>query len=298
MQVMMIGEPNSGKTTFMAGMYKEMTEEGGFTIRIHDENKRRQLEKLGSNLTRGIYPSRTDIAQTYHFDLLVEDIYIFDFEWYDYRGGLYTEYNPNSREARELDEKCETCDAMIVFIDSTKLLDKGFKRYWRQLKGTIERFACTAADDPKTLSIVFTKCDMERGYNITDTEAWGDISSFLGELCEYQYLHGLMTFSHINRKIIFPVVDVFMWTMRLNFLKQCQACIANAAYARSQSAAYNPNLDNIAGAIGRFFNGETPKYKIAEIQANKAEALGGMFAKLGEIFVETAKEDDCHYILF
>ena len=291
MQVMMIGGKGSGKTTFMAGMYKKMTEESKFSIEIFDSEKRQKLEELGEKLIRGGYPAPNDFAQTYDFYLKAEGSYLFPFGWYDYRGGIITTYNPNDPEAQEFDTKCKNCDAMIVFIDSTMLLDSGFNRYWRQMKETIERFACTAAaHNHKTLSIVLTKCDEDMGYDISLSRVWEQIFSFVDELREYEYIHGLVAGTHINRNIIFPVDKVFMWTMRLNFLKQCQACSSSAAIARWQSFSHNPSLETFFGAVGRVMNGETPKWVVAENQAAQAEKLRTHFNNLETTFGEKTKK--------
>lgn len=121
MDILMIGHSRSGKTSYMAALYKEYGENsGGYGITT-TTSERERLSVLANNIAKGYYPKGTDIASEYEFWLKIDNKKIIPFNWYDYRGGVLSENSKNSAEARMLIQKIEDADALIVFLDGEKI---------------------------------------------------------------------------------------------------------------------------------------------------------------------------------
>lgn len=68
MDILMIGHSRSGKTSYMAGLYKLYGDApNGFGLWMSDSSKSQKLKHLAANIDKGIYPEGTDIASEYNF---------------------------------------------------------------------------------------------------------------------------------------------------------------------------------------------------------------------------------------
>ena len=68
----MVGHSRSGKTSFMAGMYRYLGESTeGYGISAKKENQKEQLTKMALDLSKGRYPDGTNIQNEYEFSLNV-----------------------------------------------------------------------------------------------------------------------------------------------------------------------------------------------------------------------------------
>lgn len=124
MKILMIGHTGAGKTSFMAGMYKNLGEKTvGYGIHAVKKEQCAQLKRLAENLEKGIYPAGTDIQSNYQFEFKVGNQVIMPFEWIDYRGGTLQSTNKNDPELTKLVKQIDSCDALIVFLDGTKLVE-------------------------------------------------------------------------------------------------------------------------------------------------------------------------------
>ena len=122
MKILMIGHTGAGKTSFMAGMYRNLgNKTTGYGIYAINESQRNQLERTSKNLESGIYPAGTDIQSTYQFEFRVNNKVLMPFEWVDYRGGALYSTNNKEAELQILMSQINNCDALIVFLDGTKL---------------------------------------------------------------------------------------------------------------------------------------------------------------------------------
>ena len=122
MNILMVGHSRSGKTSYMAGLYCQYGNKvQQFGLWMADENKKSNLQRIGTNISHGIYPSGTDIATEYNFWLQYNNELLIPFNWYDYRGGALTETSINSNDAARLFEQMNSADALIVFLDGEKI---------------------------------------------------------------------------------------------------------------------------------------------------------------------------------
>ncbi len=123
MNILMVGHSRAGKTSYMAGLYKQFGDEPeGFGLWMSDSNKRDNLIRLADGIMRGYYPNGTDIASQYLFYLQYDNELLIPFNWYDYRGGALSESSKYSADAQELLRRMNSADALIVFLDGEKLL--------------------------------------------------------------------------------------------------------------------------------------------------------------------------------
>lgn len=122
MNILMVGHSRAGKTSYMAGLYKEFGElNENFGLLMTDSDKRDNLIRLGQAIERGCYPSGTDIASQYQFYLQYDNESLIPFNWYDYRGGALSESSKNSADAKDLLRRMNMADALIIFLDGEKI---------------------------------------------------------------------------------------------------------------------------------------------------------------------------------
>lgn len=99
MNILMVGHSGAGKTSFMAGMYKNLGDaQEGYGIRAKDSTQKKNLERMAQNLSVGQYPSGTDIQQMYRFELTCAGKDVVPFNWMDYRGGILLSEDPDDED--------------------------------------------------------------------------------------------------------------------------------------------------------------------------------------------------------
>lgn len=168
----MVGHSRSGKTSFMAGMYRylgECTE--GYGISAKKKNQKEQLSKMASELSKDKYPDGTSIQSEYEFSLNVHGEELIPFNWIDYRGGILMSDDPTDSDVDDFMEALEKADALVVFLDGTKLIESSAK--WNieydLLLSCIEKSLSVKHNSCFHISFVITKCDMV----IPGTTFWG-----------------------------------------------------------------------------------------------------------------------------
>lgn len=172
MNILMIGHSRSGKTSYMAGLYKLYGDDPkGFGLWMSDSSKSKKLKSLGLNIDRGIYPEGTDIAAEYNFWLQYENSLLIPFNWYDYRGGALLESSKNSKDAQTLVDKINNADALIVFLDGekiTSLTDDDLEEEYEVLMWAIQKSISKRASDGHyfPVSIIITKGDLYSDYSV------------------------------------------------------------------------------------------------------------------------------------
>lgn len=168
----MIGHSGSGKTSYMAGLYKLYGDDPkGFGLWMFDSHKKQNLKRLGHDIEMGTYPGGTDIAEEYNFWLQYDDSLLIPFNWYDYRGGALLESSKNSKDARELVEKINKADALIVFLDGEKIThmtDDDLENEYEVIMWAIQKAISSrySADSYYPISFVITKGDLYDNYSI------------------------------------------------------------------------------------------------------------------------------------
>lgn len=159
----MVGHSRSGKTSFMAGMYRylgECTE--GYGISAKKKNQKEQLSKMAFELSKNKYPDGTNIQSEYEFSLNVHGEELIPFNWIDYRGGILMSDDPTDSDIDDFMKALKKADALVVFLDGTKLADPSSK--WNieydLLLSCIEKSLSVNHNACFHISFVITKCDM------------------------------------------------------------------------------------------------------------------------------------------
>lgn len=107
-KILMIGNKDSGKTTYMASSYG-LLKGGKFGFYVHaDEDTDMQLNKLYASLQQGGYPAPTDKRGSFNFDLYYYHQQVLSFEWLDYYGGVI-----NESKSEQLQNDMDDADAIM-----------------------------------------------------------------------------------------------------------------------------------------------------------------------------------------
>lgn len=168
-----------------------------------------ELKTVSRNVTRGIYPPPTAIRQEYLFKFRYKNYNDIEFNWMDYRGGALMERSDNSSDMKELTEKIKNSDALIVFLDGTKLeepLEKNerqFKRMVYLIKTAIS--SVTVANDTYyPISFVLTKDDICS--NVLDSEGFNFFyTNIIKDISESTKVAGMVTWITVNKENIYNV---------------------------------------------------------------------------------------------
>ena len=116
-KILMIGNKDSGKTTYMASSYG-LLRGGKFGFRVcADEDTDMQLNQLYTSIQRGGYPVPTDKRGLFTFDLYYYQQQVLSFEWLDYYGGVI-----NESKSEQLQNDMDDADAIMLFIEASALL--------------------------------------------------------------------------------------------------------------------------------------------------------------------------------
>jgi hypothetical protein len=157
----MLGDSGVGKTTYMITTYGVMQQSiAGFNLVSNDNSIHNRLANLFSSLTsKNRYPAATDKYSEYKFSFIHDDDSVMEFRWIDFKGGVINYDDENNRELKKLKNALNNADAVLLFVESDKLLN-----------GTLDQGELTtllyylfqyASADYKKLTIMplFTKFD-------------------------------------------------------------------------------------------------------------------------------------------
>lgn len=227
----MLGQSSAGKTTFMAALYHRMVEGiYNYSMRYDvfsnywykkytlknklfslDEARKEEteLKTISHNVTKGIYPPPTAIRQEYLFKFKYKNYNEIKFNWLDYRGGALMERSNQSSDMKDLTEKIKNSDALIVFLDGTKLeepLEKNerqFKRMVYLIKNAISSVN-VANDAYYPISFVITKDDICS--NVLDSDGFDFFyTNIMKDILESSKVAGMITWITVNRENIYNV---------------------------------------------------------------------------------------------
>lgn len=135
--IVALGNRGSGKTVFLTAFAQRLqflTDSRRYSLRVIDENQRRQLGNAYEKLANGSWPKSTGASAldftTYRFAVNIAhpqtgaSDHLFDVEWIDYAGELVDDPNPGSSADDQL--KSHVRDANVIFC----LLDGDRLRRW------------------------------------------------------------------------------------------------------------------------------------------------------------------------
>lgn len=174
MKILMIGNKESGKTTYMASAFGKMNNGiSGFYIHT-DSTTKDWFQRVYRQISNGSYPVATDKRGSYHFQLYHNQKNVLDFDWIDYNGGIITDTS-----IEELSSDIDSADGMMIFLDSVALLNNKMSthRFRRIIALVTEKLEKN--DNPLfSLIIVLTKYDKIPS-NITFEQVKKPIQAFV-----------------------------------------------------------------------------------------------------------------------
>lgn len=228
MKITMIGDRGCGKTTFMAGLYRELTDPNfRLNIRLSNDEQRKRVDAIAQNLSRGYYPSATSFEQQYNFDFTIDGVKILDFTWFDYRGGVFSDIvnDSDSRESQQLLSEIENSDGLLIFIDNTTRNDpkwNEYSNYWMEILHAVRVHATYANENNlRSLGIIYTKKDVEV-QDKTSNLIEKNVAELIDSLPNRKYLYGIEALSFINKNTGYNTLNIFLWIMMPFILKALQ----------------------------------------------------------------------------
>lgn len=191
MDIVMMGQSQAGKTSYISAMYHEMsTGAGDFNIRADRTADHQRLRQLAERMRYGRYPDATDRRNVYNLQLWHSANRVVDFVRRDYRGGAIVE-SSDSPQAMELRSDMTRADGLVIMIDSTELTTgQRARARVRPLIATTMRLL-SAREDIIPIVIVLTKWDLVAA---AEKAALDAASELLGDLVkavsESNNIHG------------------------------------------------------------------------------------------------------------
>lgn len=155
MKILMMGNKESGKTTYMASAFGLLENgQNGFYIKT-DSSSTTWFKTLFRSIRQGDYPNLSDKRNSYNFELYHHQKKVLDFEWIDYYGGVITEAS-----ADKLTSDIDSSDGMIIFLEATALMAKDNSVHqFRRILALITKKLANSDVGLFTIIVVITKYD-------------------------------------------------------------------------------------------------------------------------------------------
>lgn len=227
----MLGHSSAGKTTYMAALYhlmgnglydykmwydkwvnyfyKRYTLNNMYYTINEAEKEELELKRLSIDISNGKYPLSTAIKQEYILKMQYKHYKEIQFNWFDYRGGALMERSSQSDDTASLMTKIKCSDALVVFLDGTKLEEplskneKEFKRLVYLIKATM---SCISIESERyfPISFVITKDDLcSDVLNSVGFEYFR--KNILDDIIHSNKIAGLVTWTTVDGKHIYNV---------------------------------------------------------------------------------------------
>lgn len=127
--VIMLGPRGSGKTVFLASMYKKLSTQGklGFFLKVEGTEKRKRLNNIYTQIAfEEEWPTGNKLSEVSEWEFTccvqTKDLSIYDackFIYIDYAGGRLTD--EMEEEDEEFNNKIQAADIMLVLLDGQRL---------------------------------------------------------------------------------------------------------------------------------------------------------------------------------
>jgi hypothetical protein len=277
MNILMIGHSRSGKTSYMAALYKEFGNNSeGVGITTYDSRKKEQLERLGTNLAQGIYPKGTDIASDYSLYLKIDGKTIIPFNWYDYRGGALLQNSKSSPDVAKLITKISEADALIVFLDGERLATEtdsdDFEDEYDNLIWAIQKAISSKKKDTYfPVSFVMTKGDMFEDYSVLFySEGLNYFKPLIENIKDGSTASGMVCVCEVAKSGIFNILNPLLFSLYYGMPEYIRK---RMEYLNSEVEHYNTLWPNL---LDDFFGGLSVVFGDGDYKTERAKAAESM----------------------
>lgn len=285
-KILMIGNKDSGKTTYMAGSYG-VTKNGIYGFRISaDQENDRWLSKIYSGICAGGYPLPSDKRGEYSFDLLYQGKKVHAFNWVDYYGGVISE-----AKSEKLQTDMDDAEAVMVFIDGEALLNQEKKiTQFRRIMALISDKLVMETDYFNVI-VVVTKYD-KVGRSASLEKVCRPLENFAEAIKNKENIYFRIVpvsctcqgFYNVD----LPLLDILHTSLLIRYMKAREQCIRHV-----EKVSEYTKKSGIIDWIGSRLTG-MPTYgdlavssrKAALEELQKMEALETPITKLGEYIGE------------
>jgi hypothetical protein len=128
--IIVLGVSGSGKTVFLASLFKTFSTLGkfGFFLEAENSDKRKSLNKIYEELITGeSWPPGTRNTGQWTFNCYVKNselspVQACTLTYVDYAGGLITDSSTEAGDSSQLESLIKSADAVLALIDGQKLL--------------------------------------------------------------------------------------------------------------------------------------------------------------------------------
>jgi len=276
MNVMMIGHANSGKTTYMAAMYKKMYEGiQGYSIESNNLKNHNDLMTINNRLLQGYYPGSTDIHSEYKFKLLYNKKALIDFNWFDYRGGALIQESNSLSDVVVLNRKIKESDALIVFLDGDKMT-KNDPILQKELRLLISRIRHSVKELDKNtsfpISFVVTKGRRFENNNLFETVGYLSIKNLIEEIKQSENINGLLTVTEINKNAMLNIEFPFLFSMQNGILNLRNKAVVEHDECLVQ-ANNNTSDANLFDDVFCFFSGHKTSRELANEKLSRVKKM-------------------------
>ena len=281
-KILMIGNKDSGKTTYMASAYGILKNgKFGFSV-FGDDGSDAWLMNLYNQIKVGKYPIPTDKRSQFDFDLYYYQHKVLSFEWVDYFGGVITE-----SKSEQLESDIDDADAIMIFLEASALLEnqKSVTQF-RRIQYLITN-KLVEMDRHFDVIVVVTKHDM-----IGNKASFEDVcrplnnlsSSIAGKENIYFRIVPVSCTANGFVNVDLPLIDILHTGLGMNYITHAAMVKENV----DKATDYNNRRGVVDWAISRLFgvktNGELAEEHMQTALKEKelCEKLETPFQKLSQ----------------
>ncbi|SFR92158.1 hypothetical protein [Anaeromicropila populeti] len=252
MKILMIGNKESGKTTYMASSFGILENgQNGFYLKT-DTSSNMWFKKVFETIKQGQYPELSDKRNNYQFELYHHQKKILDFEWIDYYGGVILESNVS-----KLTEDIGSADGIILFLDAISLLENNNSVHqFRRILGLITNKLTEIESGLFSVIVVITKADMVPNGSSLE-QLYQPLSQFISSTDENKNIYArIVPVSCTNRgfyNVELPLLDMLDSGMKISYL----TAIVEAKQYAETCMNYNKHRGILDWTVSRLSGVET-----------------------------------------
>lgn len=265
MKILMVGNKESGKTTYMAGSFGVL--EGGINNFFvdTDASSKKWFQRLFRSIKQGDYPNPTDKRQNYNLKLYHKRQKILDFEWVDYNGGVITEAN-----VEKFKQDMDSSDGIMIFLEAHALWqNRPSVHKLRRIISLIQEHLENYDKPLLSVIIVLTKYD-NIPVDVSFDEVTKNLQNFMTAVKDNKKIYARIvpisctTNGFFNVEL--PLLDVLDSGLMIDYLTN----IAAAQYYAEQ-ANENRKKTGFIDELGSFITGNPTYREIAEAYVKMAQ---------------------------